>query len=57
LIYVDARQDAKLPPLSAVRDAVRTDYLHEAQDKANKAAFDALAAQYTVIRQDREPAP
>ena len=57
LIYVDMRQDAKRPSLSAIRDAVRTDYLQDAQDKANKAAFDALAAQYTVVREDRKPAP
>jgi parvulin-like peptidyl-prolyl isomerase len=57
LIYVDARQDAKRPPLSAIHDAVRTDYLQDAQDKANKAAFDRLAQQYTVVREDRTPAP
>jgi hypothetical protein len=57
LIYVDARESEKSPPLSKVRDAVRTDYLQNAQDKANRAAFADLARQYTVVREDRKRAP
>ena len=53
LIYVSARQAAASPPLAQVRDAVRTDYLQEAQDAANKAAFDKLARDYRVVRQDK----
>jgi peptidyl-prolyl cis-trans isomerase C len=55
LLYVDARQSSTRPALSAVRDAVRTDYLQDAQNKANKAAFDGLAQRFTVIR--GTPAP
>jgi hypothetical protein len=57
LIYVDARESEESPPLSKVRDAVRTDYLQDAQDKANRAAFADLARQYTVVRDDRKRAP
>lgn len=57
LIYVDARESEKSPPLAKVRDAVRTDYLQDAQDKANRAAFANLARQYTVVREDRKRAP
>ena len=57
LIYVDARQGRTRPPLAAVRDAVRTDYLEDAQDKANKEAFDRLARKFTVIREDGRPLP
>jgi peptidyl-prolyl cis-trans isomerase C len=56
LIYVDARTPGGRPPLSAVRDRVRTDFLQDAQDKANTAAFDQLARKFTVVRDDRKPA-
>jgi peptidyl-prolyl cis-trans isomerase C len=52
LLYVDARENAARPPLSQVRDAVRTDYLQDAQDGANQAAFDKLAHDYHVVRKD-----
>jgi parvulin-like peptidyl-prolyl isomerase len=55
LIYVGARQAPHLPPLSDVRDQVRTDYLQDGQDAANKRAFDALARRFTVVRQDLRP--
>mgnify|MGYP001555650397 CR=1 FL=1 len=57
LIYIDARKSDEQPPLSKVRDAVRTDYLQDAQDKANHAAFADLARQYTIVRQDRTAVP
>ena len=53
LLYVDARQAAARPPLSAVRDAVRTDYLQAAQDAANSRAFDRLAQRFTIVREDQ----
>ena len=53
LLYVDARQAAAAPPLDQVRGAVRTDYLQDAQDRANQTAFDKLARDYRVARQDR----
>ena len=52
LLYVDARENAAKPPLSQVRDAVRTDYLQDAQDATNQAAFDKLARDYHVVRKD-----
>lgn len=53
LLYIDAREAPVQPPLSAVRDAVRTDYLQAAQDAANRAAFNKLARKFTVVRDDR----
>jgi hypothetical protein len=35
-----------------VRDAVRTDYLQDAQDATNQTAFDKLAHRYSVVRKD-----
>jgi len=55
LIYVDSRESPSLPPLSAVREAVRRDYLEEAQAQANGAAFDQLARRFKVVREDRAP--
>lgn len=57
LIYIDARTTAIQPSLTAVHDAVRTDYLQDAQDKTNKAAFDKLEKRFTIIRKDQEAAP
>lgn len=57
LIFVDSRKSEESPPLSKVRDAVRTDLLQDAQDKANHAAFADLAKQFTIVRQDRKAAP
>lgn len=54
LIYIDARQDRSRPPLSAVRDAVRTDYLQAASDAANRKAFEKVAGRFTVVRDDRK---
>jgi len=50
LLYVDARQPASRPALSSVRDTVRTDYLQDAQDAANRKAFDELARKFTIVR-------
>jgi hypothetical protein len=52
LIYVVARQAPTLPPLSAVRDTVRTDYLQDAQDASNRRTYDRLASRFTVVRED-----
>jgi len=57
LLYVESRQAAEHPPLGAVRDAVRSDYLQEAQDKANDAAFAKLARDFHVVRADKAGAP
>ena len=53
LLYVTGREAAASPPLARVRDAVRTDFLQDAQDAANKAAFAKLARGYRVVRQDK----
>jgi len=53
LLYVDARENAAKPALSKVRDAVRTDYLQDAQDAANQAAFGKLARDYRVVFKDQ----
>ena len=52
LLYVVSRQPAASPPLSQVRDAVRADYLQDAQDATNQAAFDKVARAYRVVRRD-----
>jgi hypothetical protein len=52
LVYVSALQAPTQPPLADVHDRVRADYLQDAQDAANKAAFDKLAARFSVVRQD-----
>ncbi len=50
LLYIDARETGAKPPLSRVRDAVRADFLQDAQDATNQAAFDTLARDYRVVR-------
>ena len=55
LLYIDSREAGARPPLAQVRDAVRTDYLQDAQDGANQAAFDKLAKRYHVVREDAAP--
>jgi peptidyl-prolyl cis-trans isomerase C len=57
LIYVDARSPAERAPLSQIRERVRGDYLRDAQDRNNMAAFDQLARRFTVVRDDRRATP
>lgn len=57
LLYVDAREPPARAPLAAVKDAVRVDELQDAQDRANRAAFDKLARRFTIVRADKRPAP
>jgi parvulin-like peptidyl-prolyl isomerase len=52
LIYVASRQTPALPPLASVQGRVRGDYLQDASDATNKAAFAALARRFTVVRAD-----
>jgi hypothetical protein len=49
LIHIDDRQPVQRPPLSSVRDQVRSDELQAAQDQANADAFARLAKDYTVL--------
>jgi peptidyl-prolyl cis-trans isomerase C len=57
LLYVAARDAPTRPPLAAVRERVRSDYLQGAQDRANAAAFEQIARRFTVVRADRKAAP
>jgi peptidyl-prolyl cis-trans isomerase C len=50
LIRVDSREEATHWPLSSVRDRVRTDYLLDAQQRANEATFNDVAREFTVVR-------
>ena len=57
LLYVADRRAGERPPLTAVKEKVRGDYLQSAQEAANKAAFDTLARRFTVVRDGRRIAP
>ena len=57
LLYVVNRAAAARPAMAEVRDRVRSDYLQDAQDKANTAAFAQIARRFTVVRSDRKAAP
>ncbi|MBS0361707.1 MAG: peptidyl-prolyl cis-trans isomerase [Proteobacteria bacterium] len=56
LLYVSAREATARQPLSEIRDRVRSDYLQDAQDKANAAAFAKVARRFTVVRTDQRKA-
>lgn len=51
LVRVEARSEAQHLDLPTVRDRVRTDYLLDAQARTNATAIEALASQYTVVRE------
>jgi peptidyl-prolyl cis-trans isomerase C len=51
LLHVEARVAPKEPDFATVRDAVRTDYLLEAQTRTNAAARSDLAKGFTVVRE------
>jgi hypothetical protein len=53
LIYVDGRDAPGRQPFDEVREAVRTDYLQDAQGAANQAALAKLARRFTVVRDDK----
>jgi peptidyl-prolyl cis-trans isomerase C len=55
LLYIDSREAGARPPLAQVHEAVRADYLQDAQDGANQAALDKLAKRYQVVREDAAP--
>jgi hypothetical protein len=52
LVYVTAREPAHLLPFQDARDSVKSDYQADAQDAANRDAFAALKARYTIVRAD-----
>jgi peptidyl-prolyl cis-trans isomerase C len=51
LLRVDARVAPRNPDFTAVRDAVRTDYLLDAQAQTNAAALAELARKFMVVRE------
>lgn len=51
LVRVEARSEAHHLDLATVRDRVRTDYLLEAQARTNATALEALAGEFTVVRE------
>lgn len=51
LVRVDARSEAQHLEFATVRDRVRTDYLLDVQARTNASAFNALAGEFTVIRE------
>lgn len=57
LLYVNAREAPARIPLEAVKDTVRVDYLRDAQERANRDAFEKLARRFTVVRADRGARP
>jgi len=55
LVRVHTREDAKLPPLSDVREAVLQDFRAEKRREANDALYDRLREQYRV--EIEQPSP
>jgi hypothetical protein len=53
LVYVQSRRPPATPPLSAVRDQVRADEMADDQAAANRRAFAATRARFTVVREDQ----
>jgi peptidyl-prolyl cis-trans isomerase C len=51
LLRVEARQEARRQEFPAVRDNVRSDYLLDAQARANEIALGELAAKFTVLHE------
>ena len=54
-LYVHVREPGQQLPLSAVRNRVRTDYIADARERANRAAFTDIARQFTVQGWGPEP--
>jgi hypothetical protein len=52
LLRIEGRQPARKQEFAAVRDNVRSDYLLDAQARANAIAFADLASRFTVIREE-----
>lgn len=50
LVFVNQRQAAHTPPFDTVRAQVQEDFLLDARETENAAAFAKLAAQYTIVR-------
>jgi peptidyl-prolyl cis-trans isomerase C len=47
-LYVQSREAGRQEVLGAVRDRVRRDYIADAQERANRAAFSEIARDFTV---------
>ena len=55
LVDIRQRTDARLPPLSEVRDSVLYEVLAEKRQQANQAFYKALRERYQVIVEERQP--
>jgi peptidyl-prolyl cis-trans isomerase C len=53
LIRIENRSAQARPTFSAVRERIRTDYLHDAQERTNNTALKRLVRRYTVLRKDQ----
>lgn len=53
LLRVETRTAAGQQGFDAVRDRVREDYMQDAQEKANAAAFDRVARRFRIVRKDQ----
>ena len=52
LVRVDARSPAAVPPLSEIRDAVRTEWANDARQQAKAKLYAGLLARYAVTVED-----
>ncbi|SNT17555.1 peptidyl-prolyl cis-trans isomerase [Tropicimonas sediminicola] len=52
LVRVTAREEARLPELDEIRDAVLFDWRREMSETLTEAQFEQLSAQYTITRPD-----
>ena len=48
LVFVEAREEGRLPALAEVRESVRNDWLGARRDEANEAFYQALRSRYEV---------
>ena len=51
LIYLDKRQESRLPKFTDVRDAVRVAYSNQQRENANRRAYEDMRKRYTVVEQ------
>ena len=57
LIRIQSRRPAMIPALSEIADQVRADKIAADQTLANRRAFEALKARFTIVRDDLAAAP
>jgi len=52
LVYVSAREDARIPPLATVRERVTADWLTDQRKSANERVYQRLRARYQITVAD-----